>query len=82
MIGKLLLFTFCVMASTVSAQYRTRTEAIEAQRRDHQARLWPERESPLVEAINNLVEPGLYDGARSGKAPTEIQQPGGGSLDR
>ena len=64
---KFLLCTFCFFASTVSAQFRTRTEEIEARRRDQQARLWPERESPLVEAVNNLVERGLYDGARSGK---------------
>ncbi len=73
MTRKTLLCTFCLLASTVSAQYRTRTEAIEAQRRNHQARLWPERESPLVEAVNNLVERGLYDGARSGKGANGAQ---------
>ena len=61
------------MPSTVSGQYRTRTEAIEAQPRDHQARLWPERESPLVGAVNGLVERGLYDGARSRKGANGAQ---------
>ena len=57
----------CLIAGPVSAQFRTRTEAIEAERRDKQARLWPERQSPLVDTVNDLVERGLYEGTRSGE---------------
>lgn len=53
-------------AKPALAQFRTRAEAIEAERRDKQARLWPERQSPLVDRVNNLVERGLYEGTRSG----------------
>ncbi|HXV61310.1 MAG TPA: BamA/TamA family outer membrane protein [Vicinamibacteria bacterium] len=60
-----LLFA-CLLAKPVFAQFQTRTEAIEAQRRDKQARLWPERQSPLVDRVNDLVERGLYEGTRSG----------------
>jgi hypothetical protein len=48
-------------------QPKTRTEQIEEARRDKQARLWPERESPLVDRVNKLVERGLFDGFESGK---------------
>ncbi len=56
-----------LLAGSVQAQFKTRAEAIEAQRRDQRARLWPEQESPLVDQVNALVERGLYEGARSGK---------------
>ncbi len=49
------------------SQPRTRAEAIDLARRDKQARLWPERESPLVGQVNDLVERGLYEGVESGK---------------
>ena len=62
-----------LIAPGVHAQFKTRTEAIDAQRRDKQARLWPERESPLVEQVNELVERGLYEGARSGKGANGAQ---------
>jgi outer membrane protein assembly factor BamA len=55
------------LAAPASSQFHTRTEAIEAQRRDKQARLWPERQSPLVDQVNGLVERGLYEGTRSGE---------------
>jgi len=55
------------LAVSASAQFLTRTEEILAARRDQRARLWPENESPLVDQVNNLVERGLLDGARSGK---------------
>ena len=58
---------FLSLAVSASAQFRTRTEEILAVRRDQRARLWPERESPLVDQVNGLVERGLLDGARSGK---------------
>ncbi len=58
-----------VLLTAVSAQsqFRTRAEAIEAERRRHNASLWPEQQSPLVEEVNGLVERGLYDAAGSGK---------------
>ena len=59
--------TIVLLASTpVAAQYRSRAEEIQARRTQHQARLWPERQSPLVDQVNGLVERGLYEGARSG----------------
>jgi hypothetical protein len=48
-------------------QPKTRAEEIEQARRDKQARLWPEHESPLVDQVNQLVERGLLDGFESGK---------------
>jgi outer membrane protein assembly factor BamA len=57
----------CLVPGSVRAQFRSRAEAIEAQRRDKRARLWPEKESPLVNRVNELVERRLYDGARSGR---------------
>jgi hypothetical protein len=44
----------------------TRTEAIELARRQKQATLWPEREGPLVDRANNLLDRGLLEGIRSG----------------
>jgi hypothetical protein len=60
------LLLVSALAAPASAQFRTRKEAIEADRRDKQARLWPERQSPLVDQVNGLVERGLYEGTRSG----------------
>lgn len=57
----------------VAQQPRTRTEEIELRRRDKQARLWPEHESPLVEQVNKLVERGLYEGLESGKGANGAQ---------
>ena len=54
-------------ASISPAQPRTRAEQIELARRDKIARLWPERESPLVSQVNDLVERGLGEGLDSGK---------------
>src|SRR5262245_36525939 len=65
--GGLLVLVTGLMAVPVSAQFHTRTEAIEAQRKDKLARLWPENESPLVDRVNELVERRLYDGTRSGR---------------
>jgi outer membrane protein assembly factor BamA len=44
----------------------TRAEAIDMARRDKQARLWPERESPLVRQANDLVERGFREGVEDG----------------
>jgi hypothetical protein len=55
-------------ASPVLAQEpTTRVEEIQRARRAKIARLWPERESPLVALVNGLVERGLGDGLEEGK---------------
>jgi hypothetical protein len=64
------LVTWVSGACFLHAQDRqptTRVEEIEQARRDKQARLWPERESPLVDQVNQLMERGLLDGFESGK---------------
>ena len=61
-----LLLSRCLGQSSYS-KFRTRTEAIDAERRDKQVRLWPERQAPIVNTVNDLVERGLYEGVRSGK---------------
>jgi hypothetical protein len=45
----------------------TREEAIAAERADKVAELWPERQSPMVDTVNRLVERGLKEGLDSGK---------------
>ena len=61
-IAALLLF-----AGRTQAQPRTRAELIEDARDEKRATLWPERESPMVQQVNGLVERGLGDGLESGK---------------
>jgi outer membrane protein assembly factor BamA len=53
------------LASSAPAQ-TTRAEEIDMARRDKQARLWPERESPLVREANALVERGFREGIEDG----------------
>jgi outer membrane protein assembly factor BamA len=69
----LLAVLFTSAAGSVSAQVKTRTEEIEEARRERRARLWPERESPLVGQVNKLVERGLLEGASSGKGANGAQ---------
>lgn len=45
----------------------TRAEQIELARRDRVTRLWPERQSPMVEQANKLLERGFREGASTGK---------------
>jgi len=45
---------------------KTRAEAIELQRREKIARLWPESKSPIAEIANSFVERGLLDGVSTG----------------
>ena len=45
----------------------TREEAIAAERADKVAELWPERQSPMVDTVNRLVERGFNEGLESGK---------------
>jgi len=45
---------------------KTRAEAIDMERREKIARLWPESKSPIAEIANGFVERGLLDGVQSG----------------
>jgi len=45
----------------------TRAEAIAEARADKVAELWPERQSPLVNRVNALLERGLKEGLDSGR---------------
>jgi len=47
-------------------QIQSRAQEIQSARADKMAHLWPERESPLVEQVNTLVERGLLEGAQTG----------------
>ncbi len=45
----------------------TRAEAIAEERADKVAELWPERQSPIVNTVNGLVERGFKEGLDSGR---------------
>ena len=51
----------------------TREQAIDQQRREKVAELWPERENPMVARVNRLVERGLREGLDSGKGANGLQ---------
>ncbi len=55
-------------AASVQAQPKTRAEEIDLARREKIARLWPERESPMVDIANGLVERGLLDDSQGAGA--------------
>ena len=57
---------FVLLSSTAHAQ-TTRAEEIDQQRRDKVARLWPERESPLVNTANGLIETGFGERIEDGR---------------
>ena len=59
-----LVFFVCLLPSY--GQPTTRAEEIDEARRDKVAHLWPERQSPLVDFINKLMDRGLLDGFESG----------------
>ena len=48
-------------------QVQSRAQEIQSARAEKMAHLWPERESPLVEQVNTLVERGLLEGAQTGQ---------------
>ena len=48
-------------------QIQSRAQEIQSARAAKMAHLWPERESPLVEKVNTLVERGLLEGAQTGQ---------------
>ena len=51
----------------------TRAEEIAQARRDQQARLWPERESPMVAHANALAERGFREGIEDGRGASGPQ---------
>ena len=61
-----------LVAPDASAQ-TTRTEEIEQARRDKQANLWPERESPFVARANELAERGFREGIADGRGASGFQ---------
>src|SRR5687767_10047798 len=56
----------CLSLAPPARAQMTRAEEIDMARRDKQARLWPERESPLVRQANDLVERGFREGVDDG----------------
>jgi outer membrane protein assembly factor BamA len=50
-----------------AAQATTRLELFELARRQKDATLWPERESPMVSRVNGLMDRGLIEGIRTGE---------------
>src|SRR4026208_25332 len=69
----LTVLTLLVLAVPASAQQAatgaptTREEAIASERADKLAELWPERQSPMVDTVNRLVERGFREGLDSGQ---------------
>ena len=61
------LFSTLWTTPTLAQAPTTRVEEIEQARREKMARLWPERESPLVARVNRLIERGLGTGIETGK---------------
>lgn len=66
------LATVLLPAGEAQAQ-TTRAEEIEQERRDLQARLWPERESPFVIRANELAERGFSEGIADGRGASGFQ---------
>ena len=54
-------------SASLAAQATTRLGLIELARRQKDATLWPERESPLVGRVNRLMDRGLIEGIRTGE---------------
>jgi outer membrane protein assembly factor BamA len=63
----LLVMLLVLGSASVYGQPATRAEEIEQHRREKVARLWPERESPMVKIVNDLVERGFREGVESGE---------------
>ena len=67
-IGLSLVFACCLAApAAAQTEPQTRAELIRQERQEKEAVLWPERESPLVEQVNRLIERGFRDGLDSGQ---------------
>ncbi len=56
----------CLVLVAPARAQLTRAEETDMARRDKQARLWPERESPMVRQANDLVERGFREGIEDG----------------
>jgi Omp85 superfamily domain len=52
---------------------QTRADVIRQERQEQEAELWPERQSPLVNQVNGLVERGLREGLDSGQGASGPQ---------
>ncbi len=63
----LVCLVWMLTSTPVLAQFKTREEQIEQQRREKRARLWLERQSPIAKRLNGLVANGLLDGLESHK---------------
>jgi outer membrane protein assembly factor BamA len=69
----LVVATLLVLPGSDVCAQSTRAEEIDQARRDKQARLWPERESPLVAQANELVERGFREGIADGRGASGPQ---------
>jgi hypothetical protein len=65
-LSAIVLFCLAVLLARPADAQTTRAEEIDQARRDKLARLWPERESPLVRQANDLVERGFREGVEDG----------------
>jgi hypothetical protein len=61
------------LASREVCAQSTRAEELAQARRDRQARLWPERESPMVAHANALAERGFREGIEDGRGASGPQ---------
>jgi len=61
------------LAARDACAQSTREEEIDQARRDQQARLWPERESPMVALANALAERGFKEGIEDGRGASGPQ---------
>ena len=63
LLALLLLFTDLLLSQ---GQIQTRKQQLEILRRDKVARLWPERQSQIVDLVNKYTEQGLLDDPSQG----------------
>jgi Omp85 superfamily domain len=59
-------------------QIQSRAQEIQSARAEKMAHLWPERESPLVQRVDQLLERGLLEGAQTGQGANGWQAVLGG----
>jgi outer membrane protein assembly factor BamA len=67
--GGLWVALACGLAAPAAAQPepQTRAAVIQQERQEKEAVLWPERQSPLVDRVNRLVERGFREGLDTGQ---------------
>ena len=67
----LLLGSFTLLflpgSDLLMGQVQSRAQEIQSARAEKMAHLWPERESPLVQRVDQLLERGLLEGAQTGQ---------------